>query len=223
MIDRPIRVRVTRFDIEVDYRELVPENRIPIGFWRCLAEAVFLCRMSRIDPFRRCCLVDLFRVCRRRPAADQLAVSSDGDCAIDMTSGSSSVERHPAEQTVQADSAQLPQPAQEGRQSLDEIIEFAMDNGCQHRAGKSRWEKSLTAEKTTWMNVCRLLGLVMILIVAIPAPFCLRLAVYYVFEHDEVSQFWNFIVLTLTAFNGKCRSTTQKKPLGYSLTMTLRI
>jgi hypothetical protein len=189
-VDRPIRIRITRFDIDVDYRKLVPENRIPIGFWRCLTEAVFMCRMSRIDPFRRCCLTDLFRMCRRRRTANVSAAEpSNGEREIAATSGSSSTDQQPAEPTAQADGVQSPPPVEEKHRSLEEVIEFAMDDGRRRKTGNSRWEASFTPDKTTWINVCKLISLVFILMVAIPAPFCLRLAVYYVFEHDEVSRY----------------------------------
>ena len=61
-----IPVRVSRYDVHVNYRRLLCEDRVPVSLVECLARALFLCKLRELDAFADCCDADMLGCWRRR-------------------------------------------------------------------------------------------------------------------------------------------------------------
>jgi len=71
-INRPVRVRFSQYDINVDYKRTLTENYVDVGVMRSLFRSVFECQIRTVGPFRPCCKADMLcssacRCCRERP------------------------------------------------------------------------------------------------------------------------------------------------------------
>jgi len=202
-----VNIRITQFYINVDYGKLVPENSIPIGFWRCLCEAFFKCYLSRLGPFKVCCQTPLCRVCRHRT---QTGTTGHFEYAPQTVSESSTVTfcntkiemcrlESKGEQSKNnfEVSAQKPRGRDQLKARSYEADQMGDDGQCVVIVQDSIRSTSGTAEMTTkitWETVFKLIGLTTVLVVVIPAPFYARLAIYYFFEHDEVKRLNSFVV-----------------------------
>ena len=103
--DAVIPIKVSQFDINVNYRKLLPENQVPVSMTECISRALFLCKLRDLEPFAECCEANLF--------------------------------------------------------------------GC------------FPAKPKKWIDVCNLFGRIL-LVVLLPFPFYIRLAVYFVVEDPEI-------------------------------------
>lgn len=55
----PVPIRISQYDVLVAYGRTLTENRVPVGFWRNIFDALFLCRLRNVGPFRDCCAADM--------------------------------------------------------------------------------------------------------------------------------------------------------------------
>ena len=53
--DMIIPIKISEYNIWVNYEKLLPENSVPVGFWACLIRAIFLCKLQNIMAFQDCC------------------------------------------------------------------------------------------------------------------------------------------------------------------------
>lgn len=61
--EKELKVQISRYDIMVDYRKLLTENRVPVSLWRSLARMIFLCKIRKVRPFKRCCKSKVLKSC----------------------------------------------------------------------------------------------------------------------------------------------------------------
>lgn len=57
----PIKVALKEYELFVNYKRLVTENDINIGFWKTLTNSVFFCKLKNVGPFQACCKQNMFR------------------------------------------------------------------------------------------------------------------------------------------------------------------
>jgi hypothetical protein len=69
LIGQPFRAKFTQYDILVSYKRLLTENKVPVGFWRSIASAIFFCKLRHVGPFQTCCRSDMLRQPGCRKAA----------------------------------------------------------------------------------------------------------------------------------------------------------
>lgn len=53
--DMIIPIKISQFDINVNYRKLLVENSVPVGMIDSISRAVFLCKIRELDAFKDCC------------------------------------------------------------------------------------------------------------------------------------------------------------------------
>lgn len=53
--DMIIPIKISQFDIKVNYRKLLVENKVPVGMIESLSRAIFLCKIRELDAFNDCC------------------------------------------------------------------------------------------------------------------------------------------------------------------------
>ena len=58
--NRIIPVKISEYNIYVSYEKLLPENKVPVGFWACLIRAIFMCKMQSADAFQGCCDANIY-------------------------------------------------------------------------------------------------------------------------------------------------------------------
>ena len=191
---RRINILITQYYLNIDYRKLVSENSIPIGFWRCLCDALFACHLSRIAPFKICCQTNLFRVCRRRPTFEMKWHRKHQTTGI--AGFSSGIEQPQVELDVGGNEGNTFEMTSHKDRSRDqsavlskEVDQLSDNENCQRmQVPDCSKSESRTAEtKMTWETVFKLISLTTVLVVLIPAPFYVRLAIYCVFEQQEAS------------------------------------
>ena len=57
----PVKVSIKEYELFVNYKRLVTENDISIGFWKSITNTVFFCKLKNVGPFQSCCRQDMFR------------------------------------------------------------------------------------------------------------------------------------------------------------------
>ena len=63
-----IPIRISQYDILVDYKKLLTENQVPVGLLTSLGRTFFHCRLRDVGPFKDCCQANMFSSCpTRRP------------------------------------------------------------------------------------------------------------------------------------------------------------
>ena len=55
-----IPIKVSRFDIIVNYKKLLEENHIPVSLTESITRALFLCKLRDLDAFKECCDANIF-------------------------------------------------------------------------------------------------------------------------------------------------------------------
>ena len=50
-----IPIKISQFDIKVNYRKLLVENSVPVGMIDSLSRAIFMCKIRELDAFSDCC------------------------------------------------------------------------------------------------------------------------------------------------------------------------
>jgi hypothetical protein len=78
LIGKPFRAKFTQYDILVSYKRLLTENKVPVGFWRSIARAIFFCKLRHVGPFQRCCRSDMLR----QPQCKKAAATCCGKSAV---------------------------------------------------------------------------------------------------------------------------------------------
>ena len=53
--DMIIPIKISEFNIVTNYAKLLPENKVPVGVWKCLSRAIFMCQLKETDAFGDCC------------------------------------------------------------------------------------------------------------------------------------------------------------------------
>ena len=66
--DTVIPIKISQFDINVTYRKLLLENKVPVGIISSLSRAIFLCKIKELEPFKDCCEA---RVCGQCPCSNK--------------------------------------------------------------------------------------------------------------------------------------------------------
>ena len=63
-----IPIRISQYDILVDYKKLLTENQVPVGLLTSLGRTFFHCQLRNVGPFADCCQANMFSSCPgRRP------------------------------------------------------------------------------------------------------------------------------------------------------------
>ena len=57
----PMKVAIKDYELFVNYKRLVTENDISIGFWKTITHTIFFCKLKNVGPFLSCCRQDMFR------------------------------------------------------------------------------------------------------------------------------------------------------------------
>ena len=60
-IGQPMEVKISEYDIMVNYKRLLTENKVPIGLWKTIIRAIFYCKLRNVGPFVDCCKQNMFR------------------------------------------------------------------------------------------------------------------------------------------------------------------
>ena len=105
--EKIIPIKISQFDIKVNYGKLLMENFVPVGVVDSFSRAVFLCKIRELAAFKDCCDANIVGCCE------------------------------------------------------------------------------INGREIQWKNICQFVGK-FLLVITIPIPFCIRLIVYYVFEHPEI-------------------------------------
>ncbi|ESN93587.1 hypothetical protein HELRODRAFT_180676 [Helobdella robusta] len=66
----PVHIQIKEYDISINYKRLVTENDVSIGFWKTISNMIFMCRLRNVGPFQDCCRENMFKhaLClRNRP------------------------------------------------------------------------------------------------------------------------------------------------------------
>ncbi len=50
-----IPVKISEFNIVTNYAKLLQENKVPVGVWKCLSRAIFMCQLQETEAFGDCC------------------------------------------------------------------------------------------------------------------------------------------------------------------------
>lgn len=59
----PLKIRIREYDLFINYKRLVTENDVSIGFWKTLTSMIFFCKLRNVGPFQECCKQDMLRYC----------------------------------------------------------------------------------------------------------------------------------------------------------------
>ena len=64
---RIIPIKLSQFDIIVNYRKLLSENHVPVSITECISRALILCKIRELEPFEDCCESSMLGCVRKGP------------------------------------------------------------------------------------------------------------------------------------------------------------
>lgn len=159
--DEIVPIKISQFDIKVNYKKLLVENNVPVGMLDSVFHAIFLCKMSELEAFQGCCNANLSgdRNCIKKQAqcADNLGNISKVLCCCCSLDGCRQTKCY---------------------RRCDYMCNFC--NCCNMRRS---FAKCMARQR--WISVCNIFGRIL-LVLFILIPFYIRLTVYYLFEHQEI-------------------------------------
>lgn len=60
-IGQPFPAKISEYDITVNYKRLLTENKVPIGLWKTVIRSIFYCKLRNVGPFVDCCRQNMFQ------------------------------------------------------------------------------------------------------------------------------------------------------------------
>ena len=60
-IGEPVKIKFKRYDILVNYKNLLVENDVPVGLCSSITDALCKCKIREIGPFVQCCASNMFK------------------------------------------------------------------------------------------------------------------------------------------------------------------